>query len=152
MKTQVLPVDKDSIALGGKILREGGLVGMPTETVYGLGANALNPQAVRSIFEAKGRPGDNPLIVHVSCMEEVAPLVREIPKAAQKLMDAFWPGPMTIILPKAACIPTEVSAGLDTVGIRLPASDAARALIAAAGCPVAAPSGNRSGRPSPTTS
>ena len=151
MKTQVLPVDKDSIALGGKILREGGLVGMPTETVYGLGANALNPQAVRSIFEAKGRPGDNPLIVHVSCMEEVAPLVREIPKAAQKLMDAFWPGPMTIILPKAACIPTEVSAGLDTVGIRLPASDAARALIAAAGCPVAAPSGNRSGRPSPTT-
>ena len=151
MKTQVLPVDKDSIALGAEILREGGLVGMPTETVYGLGANALNPQAVRSIFEAKGRPGDNPLIVHVSCMEEVAPLVREIPKAAQKLMDAFWPGPMTIILPKAACIPTEVSAGLDTVGIRLPASDAARALIAAAGCPVAAPSGNRSGRPSPTT-
>ena len=127
MKTQVLPVDKDSIALGGKILREGGLVGMPTETVYGLGANALNRQAVRSIFEAKGRPGDNPLIVHVSCMEEVAPLVREIPKAAQRLMDAFWPGPMTIILPKAACIPTEVSAGLDTVGIRLPASDAARA-------------------------
>ena len=151
MKTQVLPVDKDSIALGAEILREGGLVGMPTETVYGLGANALNPQAVRSIFEAKGRPGDNPLIVHVSCMEEVAPLVREIPKAAQRLMDAFWPGPMTIILPKAACIPTEVSAGLDTVGIRLPASDAARALIAAAGCPVAAPSGNRSGRPSPTT-
>lgn len=151
MKTQVLPVDKESIALGAEILREGGLVGMPTETVYGLGANALNPQAVRSIFEAKGRPGDNPLIVHVSCMEEVAPLVREIPKAAQRLMDAFWPGPMTIILPKAACIPTEVSAGLDTVGIRLPASDAARALIAAAGCPVAAPSGNRSGRPSPTT-
>ena len=151
MKTQVLPVDKESIALGAEILREGGLIGMPTETVYGLGANALNPQAVRSIFEAKGRPGDNPLIVHVSCMEEVAPLVREIPKAAQKLMDAFWPGPMTIILPKAACIPTEVSAGLDTVGIRLPASDAARALIAAAGCPVAAPSGNRSGRPSPTT-
>ena len=151
MKTQVLPVDNDSIALGAEILREGGLVGMPTETVYGLGANALNPQAVRSIFEAKGRPGDNPLIVHISCMEEVAPLVREIPKAAQRLMDAFWPGPMTIILPKAACIPTEVSAGLDTVGIRLPASDAARALIAAAGCPVAAPSGNRSGRPSPTT-
>lgn len=151
MKTLVLPVSESSIALGGKILREGGLVGMPTETVYGLGANALDPKAVRSIFEAKGRPGDNPLIVHVSCVEEIPPLVREIPKAARKLMDAFWPGPMTLILPKADCIPTEVSAGLATVGIRLPASEAARALIAAAGCPVAAPSGNRSGRPSPTT-
>ena len=151
MKTQVLPVNEDSIALGGKILREGGLVGMPTETVYGLGANALDPAAVRSIFEAKGRPGDNPLIVHVADTEEIAPLVREIPRAARKLMEAFWPGPMTLILPKAACIPTEVSAGLDTVGIRLPASEAARALIRAAGCPVAAPSGNRSGRPSPTT-
>ncbi|MBR2942384.1 MAG: threonylcarbamoyl-AMP synthase [Clostridia bacterium] len=151
MKTQVLPVSEESIALGGKILREGGLVGMPTETVYGLGANALDPRAVLSIFEAKGRPGDNPLIVHVSSIEEVAPLVREIPKAARKLMDAFWPGPMTLILPKADCIPREVSAGLDTVGVRLPASDAARALIHAAGCPVAAPSGNRSGRPSPTT-
>ena len=151
MKTQVLPVNEESIALGGKIIREGGLVGMPTETVYGLGANALDPKAVLSIFEAKGRPGDNPLIVHVSCVEEIPPLVREIPRAARKLMDAFWPGPMTLILPKADSIPAEVSAGLDTVGIRLPASEAARALIASAGCPVAAPSGNRSGRPSPTT-
>jgi len=151
MKTQVLPVSEASIALGGRIIREGGLVGMPTETVYGLGANALDPKAVLSIFEAKGRPGDNPLIVHVSSVEEIPPLVREIPKAARKLMDAFWPGPMTLILPKADCIPTEVSAGLDTVGIRLPASEAARALIKASGCPVAAPSGNRSGRPSPTT-
>jgi len=151
MKTQVLPVSEASIALGGRIIREGGLVGMPTETVYGLGANALDPKAVLSIFEAKGRPGDNPLIVHVSSVEEIPPLVREIPKAARKLMDAFWPGPMTLILPKADCIPTEVSAGLDTVGIRLPASEAARALIKASGCPVAAPSGNCSGRPSPTT-
>ena len=151
MKTQVLPVSEESIALGGKILREGGLVGMPTETVYGLGANALDPEAVRAIFRAKGRPGDNPLIVHIARKEEILPLVREIPKAAKRLMDAFWPGPMTLILPKADCIPPEVSAGLDTVGIRLPASEAARALIAAAGCPVAAPSGNRSGRPSPTT-
>jgi len=151
MKTQVLPVSEASISLGGKIIREGGLVGMPTETVYGLGANALDPKAVLSIFEAKGRPGDNPLIVHVSGVEEIPPLVREIPRAARKLMDAFWPGPMTLILPKADCIPTEVSAGLDTVGIRLPASEAARALIKASGCPVAAPSGNRSGRPSPTT-
>ena len=151
MKTQVLPVSEESIALGGEILREGGLVGMPTETVYGLGANALNPEAVRAIFRAKGRPGDNPLIVHIARREEILPLVRAIPKAAKRLMDAFWPGPMTLILPKADCIPPEVSAGLDTVGIRLPASEAARALIAAAGCPVAAPSGNRSGRPSPTT-
>lgn len=151
MKTQVLPVSKGAIEKAAQILRKGGLVGMPTETVYGLGANALDEQAVMKIFEAKGRPADNPLIVHVSCMEEVAPLVRAIPEAAKKLMQAYWPGPMTLVLPKADCIPYAVSAGLDTVGIRLPASEAARALIAAAGCPVAAPSANRSGRPSPTT-
>jgi len=151
MKTQVLPVSEASIAQAAQIIREGGLVGMPTETVYGLGANALDPKAVLSIFEAKGRPADNPLIVHVSSVEEIVPLVREIPQAARALMDAFWPGPMTLILPKAGCIPREVSAGLDTVGIRLPASEAARALISASGCPIAAPSGNRSGRPSPTT-
>ncbi|MBP3657475.1 MAG: threonylcarbamoyl-AMP synthase [Clostridia bacterium] len=151
MKTQVLPVNEESLALGGKILREGGLVGMPTETVYGLGANALDAKAVLSIFAAKERPADNPLIVHVASVDQVPQLVREIPPAARALMDAFWPGPMTLVLPKADCIPHEVSAGLDTVGIRLPASGAARALIAAAGCPVAAPSGNRSGRPSPTT-
>ena len=151
MKTQVLPVSKGSIEKAAEILRKGGLVGMPTETVYGLGANALDEQAVMKIFEAKGRPADNPLIVHVSCVEEVAPLVRAIPEAAKKLMQAYWPGPMTLVLPKADCIPSAVSAGLDTVGIRLPASEAARALIAAAGCPVAAPSANRSGRPSPTT-
>lgn len=151
MKTQVLPVSESAIEKAAKVLREGGLVGMPTETVYGLGANALDEQAVMKIFEAKGRPADNPLIVHVSCAEEVAPLVRAIPEAAKKLMQAYWPGPMTLVLPKADCIPSAVSAGLDTVGIRLPASEAARALIAAAGCPVAAPSANRSGRPSPTT-
>ena len=151
MKTKVLPVSPEAIEEAAQVIRDGGLVGMPTETVYGLGANALDPKAVLSIFEAKGRPADNPLIVHVSSMEEVAPLVREIPRAAKKLMEAFWPGPMTLILPKADCIPTAVSAGLDTVGVRLPASDAARALIAASGCPIAAPSGNRSGRPSPTT-
>ena len=151
MKTKVLPVGEGAIAQAAKIIREGGLVGMPTETVYGLGANALDETAVMKIFEAKGRPADNPLIVHVSCVEEVAPLVRAIPEAAKKLMQAYWPGPMTLVLPKADCIPAAVSAGLDTVGIRLPASEAARALIAAAGCPIAAPSANRSGRPSPTT-
>ena len=151
MRTQVKPVCEQSIREAAEIIRAGGLVGMPTETVYGLGANALDEEAVRKIFEAKGRPGDNPLIVHVSSIEEIAPLVREIPQAARKLMAAFWPGPMTLILPKSDRIPSAVSAGLDTVGIRLPASDAARALIAASGCPIAAPSANRSGRPSPTT-
>ncbi|MBR5287028.1 MAG: threonylcarbamoyl-AMP synthase [Clostridia bacterium] len=151
MKTVVKPVDAQAIAEAAQIIRAGGLVGMPTETVYGLGADALNPQAVRSIFAAKDRPADNPLIVHVSSLEEIAPLVREIPEAATLLMEAFWPGPMTLILPKADCVSDAVSAGLDTVGIRMPASDAARALIRAAGTPIAAPSANRSGKPSPTT-
>lgn len=151
MKTEVLPVTRDSLERAGVLIRAGELVGMPTETVYGLGANALDAQAVLKIFEAKGRPADNPLIVHVASAEEIAPLVREIPDAARRLMDAFWPGPMTLILPKADCIPDAVSAGLDTVGIRLPQSEAARALIRAAGRPIAAPSANRSGKPSPTT-
>ena len=151
MKTQLLKVSEESIALGGRLIREGELVGFPTETVYGLGANALDADAVTRIFEAKGRPQDNPLITHVSCVEEIPALVRAIPDAARKLMDAFWPGPMTLILPKADCIPRAVSAGLDTVGIRLPSDVNARALIAAAGRPIAAPSANRSGRPSPTT-
>jgi len=151
MKTQVLPVTAESIKLAAGIIREGGLVGMPTETVYGLAGNALDAGAALRIFEAKGRPADNPLIVHVSSTAEIPPLVTAIPAAARRLMDAYWPGPMTLILPKADRIPSEVSAGLDTVGIRLPRSEAARALIAAAGLPIAAPSGNRSGRPSPTT-
>ena len=151
MKTEVKPITPQSLAQGGALIRAGELVGMPTETVYGLGGNALSASAALRIFEAKGRPADNPLIVHVACVEEIPPLVRAIPKAAKQLMEAFWPGPMTLILPKADCIPSEVSAGLDTVGIRLPSSVAARGLIRAAGVPIAAPSGNRSGRPSPTT-
>ena len=151
MKTIVKPVNEESIAEAAKIIREGGLVGMPTETVYGLGADALNEDAVLSIFAAKNRPADNPLSVHVSSLEEIPPLVREIPESAKMLMEAFWPGPMTLILPKSDCISSAVSAGLDTVGIRMPASDAARALIRASGRPIAAPSANRSGKPSPTT-
>ena len=151
MKTIVKLVNETSIAEAAKIIREGGVIGMPTETVYGLGADALNEQAVLSIFEAKNRPADNPLIVHVASLEEIATLVREIPESAKLLMEAFWPGPMTLILPKAACIPNAVSAGLDTVGIRMPDSDAARALIRVSGRPIAAPSANRSGKPSPTT-
>ena len=151
MKTELLKVNEESVALGARLIREGELVGFPTETVYGLGANALDARAVAKIFEAKGRPQDNPLITHVACAEAIPPLVRAIPAAARKLMEAFWPGPMTLILPKADCIPDAVSAGLDTVGIRLPANADARRLIRAAGCPIAAPSANRSGRPSPTT-
>lgn len=151
MQTQVMAVSEASIARAAKLIQEGKLVGFPTETVYGLGANALDRRAVLGIFDAKGRPADNPLIVHISCREEAGALVRRIPEAAQKLMEAFWPGPMTLILPKADCICDAVSAGLDTVGIRLPSSGAARALIRKAGRPIAAPSANRSGRPSPTT-
>ena len=151
MITQVKPVSPEAIREAAQLIREGELVGMPTETVYGLGANALNEEAVKKIFEAKGRPGDNPLIVHVSCLAEIPPLVREIPENAKRLMEAFWPGPMTLILPKSDAIPASVSAGLDTVGIRLPDSEAARDLIRESGCPIAAPSANRSGKPSPTT-
>ncbi len=151
MMTQVKSVSPETIREAAALIRKGELVGMPTETVYGLGANALDEKAVKKIFEAKGRPGDNPLIVHVSCLAEIPPLVRAIPDSAKKLMEAFWPGPMTLILPKSDLIPSAVSAGLDTVGIRLPASEAARDLIRESGCPIAAPSANRSGRPSPTT-
>ncbi len=151
MKTQVKPVSAEAIEEAAQLIRAGELVGMPTETVYGLGANALDESAVRKIFEAKGRPGDNPLIVHVSSLAEIPPLVREIPESAKRLMEAFWPGPMTLILPKSDLIPGCVSAGLDTVGIRLPASEAARDLIRTASRPIAAPSANRSGKPSPTT-
>ena len=146
-----MKVTAQSLAKAGEILRGGELVGFPTETVYGLGGNALCGEAAKKIFAAKGRPGDNPLIVHVTDIGEIAPLIDgEMPEAAKQLAEAYWPGPMTLIMKKSARIPVEVSAGLDTVGIRIPANEDARAMIAAAGVPVAAPSGNRSGRPSPT--
>ena len=133
------------------ILRSGGLVAFPTETVYGLGGNALDEDAARKIYAAKGRPSDNPLIAHVSCVEEVAPLVKEIPEAGRKLMEAFWPGPLTMIFPKSDKVPYGTTGGLDTVAIRMPDDPVANRLIALAGVPVAAPSANTSGRPSPTT-
>ena len=133
------------------ILRSGGLVAFPTETVYGLGGNALDEDAAGKIYAAKGRPSDNPLIAHVSCMEEVAPLVKEIPEAGRKLMEAFWPGPLTMIFPKSEKVPYGTTGGLDTVAIRMPDDPVANQLIALAGVPVAAPSANTSGRPSPTT-
>jgi len=152
MKTIVAQPDEQMLRQAAQILKEGGLVAFPTETVYGLGANALNEQAVRSIFAAKGRPGDNPLIVHVSSIDEVKPLIDgEMSEHACRLAAAYWPGPLTMIMKKSALIPEAVSAGLSTVGIRMPAHDTARALIRLSGCPIAAPSANRSGRPSPTT-
>ena len=152
MQTQLLQADAPgAIQTAAAILQNGGLVGIPTETVYGLAANALDGAAVAKIFAAKGRPMDNPLIVHISHFEQIYDLVREVPEAAKKLAEQFWPGPLTIILPKSARIPDEVSAGLDTVAVRFPSHPVARAVIDAAGVPLAAPSGNLSGHPSPTT-
>lgn len=142
--------DARSVLRAANFIRAGEVVGFPTETVYGLGADALQERAVRKIFAAKGRPADNPLIVHISDLSQLENLALDVPANARRLMDAFWPGPMTLILPKRACIPDIVSAGLSTVGIRFPSHPVARALIEACGCPLAAPSANRSGRPSPT--
>lgn len=133
------------------LLKNHEVVGFPTETVYGLGANALSSQAVQKIFQAKGRPSDNPLIVHIAHKEDLDSLVSHISEKAKELMEVFWPGPLTMILPKKEGIAPEVTAGLDTVGVRMPNHPVALALISEAGVPIAAPSANRSGRPSPTT-
>jgi len=150
-ETLMLSCSETDIARAGEILRNGGLAAIPTETVYGLAANALDGSAVRKIFEAKGRPQDNPLIVHISDVEQVYGLTKNFTPVAKKLADAFWPGPLTIIMPKKDIIASEVTCGLSTVGIRLPENEWARKIIAAAGVPLAAPSANSSGRPSPTT-
>lgn len=133
-----------------EILKKGGIVVFPTETVYGLGADVFNEKAVRKIFKAKGRPADNPLIVHIADLKDLKKVARAAPAVAKKLIAAFWPGPLTLILKKAPTIPDVVTAGLDTVAVRLPNHALARALIRAAGAPIAAPSANRSGGPSPT--
>lgn len=153
MKTQLFTNTPENIIKTAEILKSGGLAAIPTETVYGLAADALNGEAVAKIFAAKGRPMDNPLIVHVAEFEDIErfALVREIPEAAKKLAKVFWPGPLTIIMKKGGVIPDEVSAGLDTVAIRLPSHPSARAIIKAADTPLAAPSANLSGSPSPTT-
>ena len=132
------------------IIQSGGLVAFPTETVYGLGGNGLDPSAARKIYEAKGRPSDNPLILHVADLSQIPPLVREFPEKARRLAEALWPGPLTVILPKSGLVPPEVTGGLETVAIRFPSHPGAQAFIRAAGCPIAAPSANLSGRPSPT--
>ncbi|MDU2063817.1 MAG: L-threonylcarbamoyladenylate synthase [Sporomusaceae bacterium] len=139
------------IEVAGALLRQGGLVAFPTETVYGLGANGYSPEAVAAIYAAKGRPSDNPLILHIASLAMLDELVTTVPVAAEKALQAFWPGPLTIIAPKSSRVPLAVTGGLDTVAVRYPSSVIARELIAAANVPIAAPSANRSGKPSPTT-
>lgn len=150
MQTKILSTSEYDIRLAGEIIAKGGLVAFPTETVYGLGANALDEEAVKRIYIAKGRPSDNPLIVHISDKADIAPLVKEITPKAQALFDAFFPAPLTVILPKSEKVGSIVSGGLDTVAVRVPENEIARRLIQAAGCPIAAPSANTSGLPSPT--
>ncbi len=150
METQCLKPAGEAIRFAASLINKGELVAFPTETVYGLGADALNEKAVLSIFAAKERPADNPLIVHISERSSLTPLCHLTDKAVQ-LMDAFWPGPLTLLLKKKAVVPDVTTAGLDTVAVRMPSHPVARALLDACGCPVAAPSANRSGRPSPTT-
>ncbi len=156
MDTKIIVLDSEemfseNIEEAAKILRAGGLVAFPTETVYGLGANALDENASKKIYEAKGRPSDNPLIVHITKIEDLKTLAKDIPDKAYQLAEVFWPGPLTIILKKKDCIPYQTTGGLDTVAIRLPANQIAQSLIAQAGVFVAAPSANLSGKPSPTT-
>ncbi len=148
MNTQRL--SRGDTELAGKILKNGGIVAIPTETVYGLAANAFDPAAIKKIFEAKGRPQDNPLIVHIWEIGQLETLCRDIPPEAYKLASAFWPGPLTIVLKKKDCVPDEVTAGLPNVAVRFPSHPVAHEIIKAAGVPLAAPSANKSGSPSPT--
>lgn len=143
-------LNADDLIRAAKVLRCGGLVAFPTETVYGLGGDALNREAANKIYEAKGRPSDNPLIIHIADRDSLAELVREIPEKAQKLADKFWPGPLTMIFHKGEKVPYTTTGGLDTVAVRMPAHDIALALIRRSGVFLAAPSANTSGRPSPT--
>lgn len=149
-RTLVFPPDAQGIARAAAIIRAGGLVAFPTETVYGLGAHALDARAVQGIFEAKGRPADDPLIVHLLSADNLPLVVRTVGPAAQALTRRFWPGPLTLVLPRTDAVPPAVTAGLDTVGVRVPAHPVARALLEAAGVPIAAPSANLFTRTSPT--
>ena len=156
MQTKIVKIDdvkKQDAELqqAGEILRRGGLVAFPTETVYGLGANGLDGEACAGIYAAKGRPSDNPLILHAAGRDMVDSIAAEVPELAEQLMAAFCPGPITLILRRSRLVPDRITGGLDTVGVRIPENDIARAMIRAAGVPVAAPSANLSGRPSPTT-
>jgi len=151
LKVNAESPDPTKIKTAAKIIKNGGLVAFPTETVYGLGADALNAAAVLALFEAKKRPLDNPPIVHVADLKEVPSLVQEVPKKAELLMKEFWPGPLTLIFKHSNIVPNITVAGLDTIAIRMPNHRVALALIKASGCPIAAPSANLAGKPSPTT-
>lgn len=156
MNTKILKIDKNNIDRNlikeaANYIKEGKLVAFPTETVYGLGANGLNESAIKSIFLAKGRPQDNPLILHISSIENLYPLVKEIPELAYECMRRFWPGPLTILFKKSDLVPSVITAGLDTVAIRMPNHPVALELIKQSNCPIAAPSANLSGKPSPTS-
>ena len=142
--------DEENLRAAGAILQQGGLVAFPTETVYGLGGDALNPSSSQKIYAAKGRPSDNPLIVHIYRFEDIYKITKEVPEEARKIADAFWPGPLTMILPKSDAVPYETTGGLDTVAIRMPSHPAAQKLIKYSGGYIAAPSANTSGKPSPT--
>ena len=151
METKILTTADEDLKIAAEILKKGGNVIFPTETVYGLGADAMNSIAVKNIFRAKGRPSDNPLIVHISDKNQLSGIVDEIPDNARKVMEKFWPGPLTVILKKKENVPTETTGGLDTVAVRMPLSETARRLIELSGIAVAAPSANLSGKPSPTS-
>ena len=142
--------DDAKLKAAGEILRRGGLVAFPTETVYGLGGDALNPTSSKRIYAAKGRPSDNPLIVHIYRFEDIYKITGDVPEEARRIADAFWPGPLTMILPKSDAVPYETTGGLDTVAIRMPSHPAAQKLIKYSGGYIAAPSANTSGKPSPT--
>jgi L-threonylcarbamoyladenylate synthase len=153
--TEILKINREKpepnkIRFAAEIIKRGGLVAFPTETVYGLGADALNPEAVRKVFGAKGRPSDNPLIVHIADIKDIDILAKRVPKTAAMLMQKFWPGPLTVVLNKRRNIPDIVTAGGATVAVRMPDNKIALALISASGVPIVAPSANLSGRPSPT--
>ena len=155
MKTKVIrmnpeELDMEGIAEAGEILKRGGLVAFPTETVYGLGGNGLDPQASGKIYQAKGRPSDNPLIIHIADMEDLEKIVTEVPESAKKLAEVYWPGPLTMIFRKRDIVPYETTGGMETVAVRMPDHALAQALIRAGGGYIAAPSVNTSGRPSPT--
>ena len=151
MTTQLLSTTEHDLQTAAAIIRSGGLVAIPTETVYGLGANGLDPEAVRKIFLAKGRPQDNPLIIHIHEAARLRDFCRDIPDAAWLLAERYWPGPLTMVLPVRDVVPKTTTAGLDTVAVRCPDNDAAREIIRLAGVPIAAPSANTSGKPSTTT-
>ena len=164
MKTKLIRVDaeglqdeekadgaKRALEEAGEIIMQGGLVAFPTETVYGLGGDALNPESSKKIYAAKGRPSDNPLIIHIADMEHLGRITKEVPQSAYQLAAAFWPGPLTMILPKSEEVPYQTTGGLDTVAVRMPSHPVAMEFIKAAGGYVAAPSANLSGKPSPTT-